>query len=180
MTDQNPYHVPMADEWRRVELPNGTSFLARRNSPADAAFPEGGTPTPDVPMTWSLGLLGDLMWMRLPETRPFLAERIARAVEDAIDQNDELILLLGSIVPDALWHPVMRPTLDDYPRTKDRVAAQLRVVREAYLAEHPDQDATRGTLEDYVLYNLQEPEYRRIVEEVDPELASLMDSVMGT
>ncbi|MPZ81400.1 MAG: hypothetical protein GEV28_13750 [Actinophytocola sp.] len=131
-------------------------------------------------MTWSLGLLGDLMWMRLPETRPFLAQRIARAVEDAIDQRRELWLLVGDIVTGALWRPVMCPTLDDYPRTRDRVAAQLRVVREAYLADHPDQDATRYMLMHYVLYNLQEPEYRRIVEEVDPELASLMDSVMGS
>lgn len=88
------------------------------------------------------------------------------------------MLLVGDIVTDALWRPVMCPTLDDYPRTKDQVAAQLRVVREAYLADHPDQDATRYMLMHYVFYNLEEPEYRRIVEEIDPELESLIRSVM--
>lgn len=125
-------------------------------------------------------MLGDLMWMRLPETRPFLAERIASAVEDAIDQDDELMLLVGDIVTGALWHPVIRPTLAAYPRSRDRLAAQLRVVREAYLAEHPDQGATRGMLADYVFYNLQEPRYLAIVKEVDPELAALINSVMGS
>lgn len=32
---------------------------------------------------------------------------------------------------------------------------------------------------DYVFCNLQEPKYLAIVEEVDPELAALMQSVMG-
>lgn len=75
----------MADEWRRVELPDGKSFPVRRNSPLDAAFPEDAAPTPDMPMTWSLGLLGDLMWMRLPETRPFLAELITSELEHAMN-----------------------------------------------------------------------------------------------
>lgn len=172
------YDVDMADGWRRVELPGGTSFSARRDSPVDAAFAEGATPAPDVPMTWSLGVLGDLMWMRLPESRPFLAELITSEVAEAIEYGRGLMLLVGEIVPDALWHPVMRPALDDYPRTRDRVVAQLGMVREAYLADHPDRDATRGALQNYVLYNLQERRYLTIVEEVDPELAALIHSVM--
>ncbi|MFC4856928.1 hypothetical protein [Actinophytocola glycyrrhizae] len=170
----------MTEHWRRVDLPNGTSVPVRRNSPADAAFSHDVTALGSgVPMSWSLGTLGDLMWMRLPETRPFLAERIARAVQDAIDQDDELILLVGPVAADALWHPVMRPALDSYPNTKDRVAAQFLVVGEAYLADHPDWDARRGALENYVFSNLQEPEYRHIVEEVDPALASLIEAVGG-
>ncbi|MFI5611662.1 hypothetical protein [Amycolatopsis sp. NPDC051903] len=165
----------MSSDWRRVDLPGGRSFQARRGSPVDAAFPERGDVT-DVPMSWSLGVLGDLMWMRLPETRPFLAERIAREVEDAMTTGGELVMLVGSIVPDALWHPVMKPTLNNYPRTKDRVAAQLRVVLEAYRAEHPDRDATRYAIEQYVFIYLQDPPYRAIVEEVDPELASVVTS----
>jgi hypothetical protein len=110
--------------------------------------------------------------------RPFPAELITSELEHAMNAHRELMLLVGDIVTGALWRPVMCPALDDYPRTKDQVTAQLRVVREACLADQPDRDATQDSLEDYVLYNLQEPEYRRIVEEMDPELASLIRSVM--
>ncbi|MEV6896491.1 hypothetical protein [Amycolatopsis sp. NPDC051372] len=164
----------MNDTWRRVELPGGRSFQARRDSPVDAAFPEHGDA--DVPMPWSLGMLGDLMWMRLPETRPILAEHIAREVEDAMDAGRELMMLVGSIAPDALWYPVMEPTLEAYPHTRDRVAAQLMVVWEAYHAEHPDRDATQYALEQYVFINLQYPPYRGIVEEILPDLATLLAS----
>ncbi|MFI7674621.1 hypothetical protein [Actinophytocola sp. NPDC049390] len=169
----------MVEEWRRVESAGGNSFPVRRDSPLDAAFPEATAPTSDVPMTWSLGRLGDLMWMRLPEARPLLAKLITSELEHAMNARSELMLLVGDIVTDALWRPLMCPTLDDYPRTRDQVARQFQVVREGYLADHPDQDATREMLVDYVFYNLQEPKYLAIVEEVDPELAALIQSVMG-
>ncbi|QRP42709.1 hypothetical protein [Amycolatopsis sp. FDAARGOS 1241] len=144
----------MRSDWRRVELP-GRSFQARPGSPVDAAFPERGDVT-DVPMSWSLGVLGDLMWMRLPEARPILAEGIADEVENAMDAGRVLILLVGDLVTD-LWHRVMEPTLNNFPRTKERVAAQLRVVLEVYRAEHPDQDTTRYMIEQSVFIYLQEP-----------------------
>lgn len=139
----SPYHVHVTEERRRVELTDGKSFPVRRDSPLDAAFPESTASTSDVPMTWSLGRLGDLMWMRLPEPRPFLAELITSELQHAMNARRELTLLVGDVVTDALWHPVMRPTLDGYPRTRDQVAAQFQVVREGYLADRPDQDATR-------------------------------------
>lgn len=163
------------DGWRRVELPGGASFPTRRGSPIDAAFTQ---PPGLAPMTPSLGVLGDLMWTRLPETRPYLADRLTREVEDALDAGRPLALLVGDLVPDALWHPVLRPTLDDHPRTRDGLAVQLAVVREAYLAEHPDQAATRYALVHYVFGYLWEPRYRAIVEEVDAALAALVASVM--
>jgi hypothetical protein len=162
----------MTDEWRRVQLPDGKSFPVRAGSPLDAAF--SGDDPPQIPMPLSLGVLGDLMWTRLPETRPYLAEHITREVADALEEDRELMLLVGSLVPDALWHPVMAPTLDAYPRTRDRVAAQLAVVREAYLTDDQDQTATQSALESYVFDYLRYPPYREIVEQVDPALAALL------
>lgn len=64
MFDWSTYNVPVTEERRRVELPDGKTFPVRRNSPLYAAFPEITAPNSDVPMPWSLGTLGDLMWMR--------------------------------------------------------------------------------------------------------------------
>lgn len=130
-------------------------------------------------MQWSLGLLGDLMWMRLPETRPFIAQLLVSTVETAMSHDWELFLLPGDIVVDALWRPVMLPALDDFPRSHDRLFAQLQVVREAYTTVYPGQDATNEMLEHYVLDNLRAPEYWQIVQRVDPEIELLIDSVFG-
>jgi hypothetical protein len=172
------YPVDMDGSWRDVELPGGVRFPVRQGSPLDAAFTGS---EPQVPMRWSLGLLGDLMWSRLPETRQFIAEQLIREIEGALETGRGLLpVLVGSLVPDALWHPVMRPALDDYPASRDSVAEQLQVVYEAYLAEDPDQAATRYALVHYVFGWLQEPAYQRIVDELHPELAALINQVMAS
>lgn len=133
-------------------------------------------------MPWSLGHLGDLMWMTLPETRPFLAAQIVSEVEDALEYGRQLgPLLPGTLASHALWHPVMRPALDEYPNSRDRVAGHLRFLYEVYKSvepdqtESPDQLATREALDSYVIDWLREPAYREIVDEVVPELAALID-----
>lgn len=50
-----------------------------------------------------------MMWMRLPETRRFLARLMTKEVEAAIDRDCELMLLAGDIASAASWHPVMCP-----------------------------------------------------------------------
>ena len=167
----------MDNEWRYVRLRSGRSIVARRGSPVDAAFPddEVGEPEPGIPMPLSLGFLGDLLWMRLPETRPFLAERIRRAVEDAIDSDRELWRLTpGEIAPDALWWPVLKPALEAYPASHGSLVRQLAVVREAYLAEGPEQEPIRYALDAYVFDWLRTPEHLSVVRTVDPELANLI------
>lgn len=87
-------------------------------------------------MELSLGVLGDLMWLRLPETRPYLAKLIVDEIELAEAANRELWQLApGDLVPDALWHPVLKPTLDRYPQDRDRLVDQLQVVFETYQDE---------------------------------------------
>ena len=133
---------------------------------------------PDAPMQWSLGPLGDLMWLRLPETRPFLAQQLISTIETALRNEWDLYLLPVDIVVECLWQPVMIPALEEFPRSKDRLGAQLEVVRDAYTANHRDA-GTNDTLVDYVFYNLREPKYWKIVKEVDPETASLIESEFG-
>jgi hypothetical protein len=167
----------MDDEWRNADLGNGRVVPVRRGSPLDAAFPEGEVRRlpANSAMPWSLGLLGDMMWMRLPETRPFLAKLIESELEDAISAGRELMRpLLGCVVPDALWHPVMKPALKDFPRSRERLEEMCRVVLDAFQADPSDKDGVRYALVHYVLGWLDEPEYRVVIEEVNPELAELV------
>jgi len=163
----------MAEEQRRDESPEVQPLVGL--SPIDVV--RQPLDKPDVPMQWSLGLLGDMMWMRLPESRPFLARLIATEVETAIENDHELMLLPDMIVIDALRNPVLRPALDDFPRTKRHLAAILCVIREAYMMENLP--GARVTLENYVLEELQSPVYWPIVREVDPQLASLIETEFG-
>jgi hypothetical protein len=126
-------------------------------------------------MALSLGVLGDLMWMRLPEARPHLAAVLANEIDVALGEGRELRQpLLPDLVPNALWFPVLKPTLDRYPDDRDRLAEQLQVVYEAYQDEGQLRAAVRANLADYVLEWLQDPRYREIVAEVHPELSALV------
>lgn len=58
-----------------------------------------------------------MMWMRLPETRRFLARLMTKEVEAAIDRDCELMLLAGDIASAASWHPVMCPALGACPHS---------------------------------------------------------------
>jgi hypothetical protein len=154
-------------------------FPTRPGSPLAAVF---GTPSgPAVPMPWSLGVLGDLLWTRLPETRPPLADLMVWHIESAVNANRELIpVLAGEMVPDALWLPVLRPTLDRFPADRERLAEQLSVVFEAYQAEGPDQDGIRYALHTSLFEHLMEPGYREIVAEVHPRLSALVARVLSS
>lgn len=126
-------------------------------------------------MELSLGVLGDLMWSRLPETRPLLARLIIDEVESAEAAGRELRQLEpGDLVPDALWLPVMRPTFQRYPADRGKLVDQLQVVFEAYQDDGPRRDPIRYFLWHYLLHHLQDPPYKEIVAELHPELAALV------
>lgn len=120
-------------------------------------------------MRMSLGYLGDLVWLRLPEARPFLAERVVRELEDAItaDREPRHVTAL-SIASDVLWSPLLRRTLDASPLDRELVARCLAVVREAYVSESSN-DEVREALLVYVFDGLGSSEYRPVVEEIDRE-----------
>lgn len=156
------------DEWVLRRLPGGGSVPVRPGSPADAVFGTSDT-GPQWTMEMSLGYLGDLVWLRLPEARPFLADRVVRELEDAITVGRELRRLTAlSIASDVLWSPLLRRTLDSAPLDRDLVARCLALVREAYVSESSN-DEVRDALLSYVLDGLGSPEYRPVVEEIDEE-----------
>lgn len=132
-------------------------------------------------MQWSIGVLGDFVWMNLPEARPFLAERIAAEVEDAIDHDRELQPVQPmDTARDVLWYPLIQPALDAEPMDEEWVARLLRVVREAWELEPPPWEDTRYGLRVYVLENLDVPDYLPIVERLDPALHAVIRNVIGS
>jgi hypothetical protein len=73
-------------------------------------------------MGLSLGFLGDLVWMRLPEARPFVAKRIEREIDAAITAGRELRQLTSSsIASDVLWWPLLSRALDESPLDRQKV-----------------------------------------------------------
>lgn len=154
-------------------MPN-PPFPVRPGSPLAAIF--AAPSPPSVPMPWSLGVLGDLLWTRLPETRPLLAELMIRQIEDAVEYDRELLPVQeGDMVPNALWHPVLKPALERFPADRDHLAEQLSVAFDAYQAEGPDRDAVRYALQVYLFEWLLEPAYIGIVTELHPDLAALVN-----
>jgi hypothetical protein len=126
-------------------------------------------------MELSLGFLGDLVWMRLPEARPLVAKRIEGEVIDAITIGRELQQLTSmSIASDVLWSPLLRRALEESPLDKEKVARFLAVIREAYLADRPEGEYTQYALRTYVLEWLAQPEYLSIVEDIDRDLHDII------
>jgi hypothetical protein len=126
-------------------------------------------------MPWSLGILGDLLWTKVPESRPALAELMVDHIESAMAAGRELVPPLpGEVAPDVLWFPLLEPALDAYPAGRDRLAVLLSVVFDAYRADGPAHAGIRAALENYVFEYLAEPAYRRIVAEVHPDLSALV------
>ena len=155
-------------------MPN-TPFPVNPGSPLAAVFGGQRDSALPVPMPWSLGVLGDLMWTRLPETRPLLADRLVRTIEDAVEYGRELIpLLAGEIVTEALWWPLLKPALEAYPADRERLTGLLSVVFDAHQADGPDQNGIRYALHVYVLEYLSDPGCREIVAELHPDLAALV------
>lgn len=166
----------MVDETRRVYRPHGASFEVRSGGALDAIYSDSEPAEPHPVMPLSLGILGDLMWLQLPDSRVRLAKLIVNEVEAAVQSGLPLCVLVGSIVTDVLWHPLIQPALDNYPETRMQVQVYLRVVREAYLRDESPTTGTRWALEEYVFDNLKYSPYREIVEEVDMELAEIIGS----
>ena len=62
----------------------------------------------DKPMSWSLGLLGDLLWRLAPEARPLLVDQVERELEAAVDASRELLQIsTRTIASECFWHPFL-------------------------------------------------------------------------
>lgn len=170
------------DDWVRVHLPGGPTLPVRKGSPVEAVLgAQPATASPPWKMQWSIGFLGDFLWVNLPECRPFLAERIRAEVEDAIDLDRELQPVGPlDIAGDVLWYPLLQPALDAEPMDEERVARLLRVVREAFALEPPAWEDSRYGLRVYVLENLDVPEYISTVERLDPPLFDVIRNEIGS
>lgn len=156
------------DDHVRIQLSGGVSVPVRAGSPLAAAF---SPPGPSGQMQWSIGVLGDFLWLNLPECRPFFAEQIKAEVEQAIEHDRGLWPIQPMDIADyVLWQLLIGPALDARPMDEQWVTRLLRIVREAWELEPPPWENTRYGLRVYVLERLDVPEYLPVVERLDPAL----------
>jgi len=162
------------EDWVIRHLPGGGSVPVRPGSPVDAVF-GAADPGAGRTMELSLGYLGDLVWLRLPEARPLVADQVARELDDAMAMGRELRHPTAlNIVSDVLWTPLLRRLLESSPLDRELLARCLAVIREAYTSEESN-DEVRDALLVYVMDGLRAPDYLSIVEDVDRELFEIIE-----
>lgn len=65
------------------------------------------------PMLWSLGRLGDLLWMRFPQSREFLVDLVQDEMSNAIEQERQLQKVSSYELASWFYWTLLRPALDD-------------------------------------------------------------------
>ncbi|MBM7774745.1 hypothetical protein JOD54_004949 [Actinokineospora baliensis] len=71
-------------------------------------------------MRWSLGALGDLTWMVLPEARPFLVRHAKEELDSALEQGTFLGVVLESPIANHIGE-LMLQAMGDLPAGTDLV-----------------------------------------------------------
>lgn len=132
----------------------------------------------DKPMSWSLGLLGDLLWRLVPESRSLLAEQIERELEAAIDSNRELISVsTRTIASECFWHPFFQPALDGYPGKNSELIRYFCVLHICWTnLEYPgDMGNSKDALNKYVFeWIATTKKYLDIVQSVGGDLFDIL------
>ena len=82
-----------------------------------------GTPGPDsgasndLIMGLSLGVLGDLFWLTLPEMRPILKRMLLEELDDAIERNRETWDISPFQICSEFCDEILEPALGDMPES---------------------------------------------------------------
>lgn len=163
-------------EWREVRI--GNSLVpVRRDSVLDVVFGDEEEPPAARRMQWSLGVLADLLWLLLPESRSALIGLVHGELDEAAEYDRELQWLRTfPVAREAFWEPLFEPALREFPASRSTVGRYCEFVRVAWKLEDRDRDALREVLADVVLDELTGSPYEAIIESVDPELYALVNN----
>lgn len=163
-----------SDEWCEVRI--GKSIVpVRHNSLIAAAFEDDEELPAARRMEWSLGALADLLWLLLPESRPFLISLVGRELEQAAENDRELSQMLShEVARAAFWEPLLEPALVGLPEGRESAARYCEFVRIAYEFDDRDRDLVREVLDDEVLELIISSANFWAVEEIDLDLYTLV------
>ncbi|MEJ2853424.1 MULTISPECIES: hypothetical protein [unclassified Saccharothrix] len=169
-----PVPADPGGEWKEVRIPGGPSVPVRKGSPIDAVFGEAAPKSSPQRMPWSLGSLGDHLWLRLEEARPRLAELVHEELDRAIEEHRPLRPLDPfTIASDVVRYGLLEPAFARYPESAEQLARYLSVVREGYTEDEPG-GYMRHALGSYVLDWLAAPQYLPMVEQLDRALHDIL------
>jgi hypothetical protein len=147
----------------------------RRNSLIATAFEDGEELPAARRMEWSLGALADLLWLLLPESRPFLIALVKQELERAAENGRELSRVLShEVARAAFWEPLFEPALVCLPEERESAVRYCEFARIAYEFDDRDRDLIREVLDDEVLEPIISSAHLWAVEEIDPSLYTLV------
>ncbi len=154
----------------RVGVGSPAEYLAQSASSENAAewrFDVG-------PMAWSLGRLGDLLWLRLPEMRHSITRCAVDELDDAVDQGRALEPLSPYRLCSDFYDEILRPAIEGVPSTY-RLLARAAQVLHCILETDPgfsslEADAMAARVLSRISFDVDVP----ILASVDAELGRLL------
>jgi len=164
-----------------VERDGYVGRIAAAASPGGilAALADAGQDRKAFKMDFSLGLLGDLAWMLLPEIRQAMVSHITYLFQSAVDAKREPLGLLNSDVAQEVRN-LLEPAFDEFLANRDLDAENLDLVDRccrfllagmSFRSEGGDYIAER--LEAEVLCRLSD-QHIMVIREVEPQLADVV------
>lgn len=127
-------------------------------------------------MDWSLGLLGDLMWMRLPESRPFIYAAAREEFERAIERDDELMpISIGDLADEVFWFELLKPAIDAYPASDADVRRYCEFLRLVLDMEGDPGATLRHVFHPVIRWITDVNQHKQVVSAVDPALVSRLE-----
>ncbi|RJQ69560.1 hypothetical protein D5S17_30705 [Pseudonocardiaceae bacterium YIM PH 21723] len=169
----------MDDQFRTVLISGGRVVRVRRGSMWDLALSDGYQPDEQrLEMPWSLGFLGDVLWLFLPESRPVIRQLLIDNVDEAIEDSSSLFPLSDSeIAREVLWEAMVEPTLQGLPGTAARLTEYCDFLRFLLGVDNKLRvgvEYGKEVLTKYVLDKIDREPYWDMMNAHDPEFASLV------
>lgn len=168
----------------KIDIGHGRTAYASAGSLAELALvaaskEEAGTYSLK-PMGWSIGLLGDLLWRYVPESREALAEKYREELENAIYANRELSRVsTREIASECFWGALLQPAFESFPDSRKALVRYLHVLRIGWtVVNYPgDMGETKDALHKYVFEWIAPNEtYIGALRGVDPDLYRILYS----
>jgi hypothetical protein len=133
--------------------------------------------TEDIPMPWSLGPIGDMVWIFLPGCRAGLAALATRQLQSDLDDDGPL----GEILDIEIFLEVVNPAMKAALEGADRRAVEdnLNFLRRALTYRGAVWKSVQYQVHAFVIEWLMLPPYRDILKSLDGELEAYIRSLFG-
>ncbi|WP_253887221.1 hypothetical protein [Actinokineospora diospyrosa] len=114
-------------------------------------------------MRWSLGALGDITWMVLPEARPFLVRHAKKELDSALERGTFLDVILESPIANHIGE-LMLQGMGDLPAGTDLVRRCETVMRRMFTVDEDwYQNMFRVEVFEYLLFRGWRPQLTELI-----------------